>query len=273
MKGKVYLVGAGPGDPELLTLKAVRVLQSADVVLHDELIGREVLAFASPTALIHNVGKRCGRKSIRQEEINPLLVRLAQSGMQVVRLKGGDPLVFGRGGEEMEALRRAKIEFEIVPGVTASLAAAAAAQIPLTQRGVASALVFLTSHHSGSDAHEDWSTHINSGATLVVYMPGYDYDSTARRLLAAGLKKKTPCIVVSRATTAEERVHRGTVGSLPLAPRLPAPTLLIVGEVAGLADHATATASLPHELRGLGSLAAGEQPDGLKIGQEQEPSA
>ncbi len=134
MSGKVYLVGAGPGDPELLTRKALRLLRAADVVLHDDLVAPEILALIPPTARLHNVGKRCGRKSITQEEINALLVAYASDGLTVVRLKGGDPLIFGRAGEEMEVLWEARIDFEVVPGVTAALGAAAAARIPLTDR-------------------------------------------------------------------------------------------------------------------------------------------
>jgi uroporphyrin-III C-methyltransferase len=151
MKGKVYLVGAGPGDPELLILKALRVLQTADAVLHDDLVAPEILKLISSTAQVYNVGKRCGKKKILQEEINFLMVALAESGLRVVRLKSGDPLIFGRAGEEIEALRRADIAFEIVPGVTSAMGAAAAAQIPLTHRHASSALVFLTAHQaSGS---------------------------------------------------------------------------------------------------------------------------
>jgi len=239
MTGKVYLVGAGPGDPELLTLKALKLLRLADVVLHDELIGPEILASVPSSAQVHNVGKRCGRKSITQEAINALLVKQALLGLQVVRLKGGDPLIFGRGGEEIEALRKANIDFEIVPGVTAALGAAAAAQIPLTHRQVSSALVFLTSHHSNSAEPGDWAPYVSPNTTLVIYMPGYDYESTARKLLAAGLKKTTPCAIISHATSQEERVHRTTVKDLPLAPRLPAPTLLVLGEVVRFAEHAS----------------------------------
>src|SRR5713226_8045631 len=162
MTGKVYLVGAGPGDPELLTLKALKLLRLADVVLHDELIGPEILASVPSSAQVHNVGKRCGRKSITQEAINALLVKQALLGLQVVRLKGGDPLIFGRGGEEIEALRKANIDFEIVPGVTAALGAAAAAQIPLTHRELASAVVFLTAHHADAGYRNDWHELIKS---------------------------------------------------------------------------------------------------------------
>src|SRR5882724_10790477 len=144
MTGKVYLVGAGPGDPELLTLKALKLLKSADVVLHDDLIGPEILAFIPASTEVQNVGKRFGRKSISQPEIHALMVQNALLGLQVVRLKSGDPLIFGRAGEEMEALRKAGIEVEVIPGVTAALAAAAATQIPLTHRETSSSLLILT---------------------------------------------------------------------------------------------------------------------------------
>jgi len=240
MKGKVFLVGAGPGDPELLTLKALRKLKTADVVLHDELIGPEILALVPKTAQLRAVGKRCGKKSALQEDINALLVQFALLGLQVVRLKGGDPLLFGRAGEEIEALRQAGIDFEIIPGVTAALAAAAAAKIPLTHRKVSSALVILTGHHSETEAASpnDWPGSLPADATVVVYMPGYRYENTAQRLLVAGLAASTPCAIISQATSAEEKVHRTTLAELSQSPRLPAPTLLVVGEVVRFADHA-----------------------------------
>jgi uroporphyrin-III C-methyltransferase len=238
-RGKVFLVGAGPGDVELLTVKALNVLQSAEVVLHDELVGRDVLALIPETAEVHNVGKRSGQKSARQEHINALLIDYASRGYRVVRLKGGDPLLFGRAGEEIEALRKADIEFEIVPGVTAALAAAASAQIPLTHREVSSALMVLTSHHSKFTDSDPWPAHIPTNVTLVVYMPGYAYEVTKAKLLKAGLSHRTPCAVISQATSAQEQVFRTTIADLHDAPRLPAPTLLVVGDVVRFADHAT----------------------------------
>src|SRR5204863_7439067 len=166
MTGKVYLVGAGPGDPELLTLKAVKVLKSADVVLHDDLIAAEILAFIPSSTQVHNVGKRCGLKNISQTQINELLIKNALLGLQVVRLKSGDPLIFGRAGEEMEALRRANIAFEIVPGITSSFGAAAVAQLPLTHRRASSALVLLTAHQAAGSEAANWSRLAGSGATL-----------------------------------------------------------------------------------------------------------
>jgi len=239
MAGKVYLVGAGPGDPELLTLKAIRVLKAADVVLHDELVATEILALVPSTAQVHNVGKRCGRKSATQAEINALLVNYGLLGLQVVRLKGGDPLIFGRGGEEIEALRNANLDVEVIPGVTAALGAAAAAQIPLTHRRLSSSLIFITNHHSSAATTTDWPASISPTATVVVYMPGYAYAATARQLVAVGLKASTPCAIISQATRPEERVYKTTIEKLSSAPRLPAPTLLVVGEVVRLAEHAS----------------------------------
>jgi len=243
LKGKVYLVGAGPGDPELLTLKALRLLQSAEAVLHDDLVAPEILQLIPSTAQIHNVGKRCGKKKILQGEINYLMVALAASGLRVVRLKGGDPLIFGRAGEEIETLRRNNIPFEIVPGVTSATGAAAAAQIPLTHRRASSALVLITAHQaSEEDAAErdasDWTKFVATGATLVIYMPGQNYSDIAKRLTTAGLPGSTPCAVISRATSKHQRTHRTTVLDLHRTPQLAAPTLLVVGEVVRMADPA-----------------------------------
>jgi uroporphyrin-III C-methyltransferase len=255
MKGKVYLVGAGPGDPELLTLKALRLLRTAEAVLHDDLVAPEILELIPPTAQIYNVGKRCGKKKISQGEINSLMVALASFGLRVVRLKSGDPLVFGRAGEEIEALRANAIPFEIVPGVTSAFAAAAAAELPLTHRRASSALVFITAHlaagkdllgkrDSEKDAR-DWSKLVSSGATVVIYMPGQNYGEIAKRLTAAGLPSDTPCAVISRASTKYQQTHRATVRSLHRTPQLAAPTLLVVGEVVALASSSSLVAEQP----------------------------
>jgi uroporphyrin-III C-methyltransferase len=238
MKGKVYLVGAGPGDPDLLTVKALRLLREADAVLYDDLVSPEILNLIPSTAQLHNVGKRSGTKTIQQQEINFLMIALAESGSRVVRLKSGDPLIFGRAGEEMEALRRAGIEYEIVPGITSALGAAASAQIPLTQRRASSAVVLLAGHQAEGSDPEEWSRLAASGSTLVIYMPGRSYDSLATRLEDAGLSNQTPCAVISQATTPREKVHRTTIGELPNAPHLAAPTLLVVGEVVRQSDAA-----------------------------------
>jgi uroporphyrin-III C-methyltransferase len=231
MKGKVYLVGAGPGDPDLLTVKAARLLRSANAVLYDELVAPAILQLVSSSAHVHNVGKRCGTQKVTQQEINSLMVTLAAAGQQVIRLKGGDPSIFGRAREEIEPLRRAGVAFEIVPGVTAALGAAAAAGIPLTCRGGPEAVTLMTGHRAADQSQSDWHRFVGSGATLVIYMPGHDYGETARRLRISGMLSETPCAIVSRATSAEQKVHLTSVAGLAAAPRMPTPALLIVGEV------------------------------------------
>jgi uroporphyrin-III C-methyltransferase len=231
MRGKVYLVGAGPGDPELLTVKAARLLASADVVLHDALVSDGVLAMISLAAEIINVGKRAGHKLLTQDEINALLVSYGQSRGAVVRLKGGDPSIFGRAGEEIEALRSAGIEYEIVPGISAALGAAAAAGISLTDRRVASQIL-LTTFSRGSDGSAmDWGSVTNT-TTLVLYMPGADYAEVSERLLDGGLTEDLPCVIVSQATGSEQQVRWSSVGRLGSEEKLAAPALLIVGRVA-----------------------------------------
>jgi uroporphyrin-III C-methyltransferase len=239
MSGKVYLVGAGPGDPELLTAKALRLIRSADAVLHDDLVSPEILRMIPSGVRVQNVGKRCGAKTMRQEEINFLLVTLATSGLQVVRLKSGDPLIFGRAGEEMEALREANIEYEVVPGVTSALGAAAAAGIPLTHRRASSTLILTTGHRASGEDGLDWQQWAKNDSTLVIYMPGENYAEVARRLLKSGFARETPCAVISRATTPTQQLHRTKISELHLAPRLAAPTLLVVGKVVGMADRQT----------------------------------
>src|SRR5258708_425709 len=187
MNGKVYLAGAGPGDPELLTVKAVRLLRSADVVLHDDLVSPEILALISPAAEVQNVGKRCGTKTIRQEEINFLMVTHAALGRQVLRLKSGDPLIFGRAGEEIEALRRAGIDYVIVPGVTSALGAAAAAGIPLTHREISSTLLLTTGNLASGNDDAGWGQFAAAQATLVMYMPGRKYGGISARLGGGGI--------------------------------------------------------------------------------------
>ena len=229
--GKVYLIGAGPGDPELLTLKAARLLSCANVVMHDSLVSAEVLAKISPAAKIVDVGKRCGRKLLTQDEINALLVSYAASHGVVVRLKGGDPSIFGRAGEELGALRKGEVEFEVVPGITAALGAAAAAGVSLTDRRVASQ-VLLTTFSRGADASAmDWGC-LTPATTLVLYMPGPDYAEVARRLADAGLPSDLPCVIVSGASCSQQQVRWSSVGALSTEEKLPAPALMIVGRVA-----------------------------------------
>jgi uroporphyrin-III C-methyltransferase len=231
VNGRVYLVGAGPGDPDLLTLKALRLLQSADAVLHDDMVSPEIIKLISPAAQVQNVGKRCGTKKITQEAINFLMTSLASLGLTVVRLQGGDPLIFGRVGEEIEALRRANIEYEIVPGVTAALGAASAVGFPLTHRQSSHAVVFLTGQNAAGIEEDDWQKFVGSGATLVIYMPGHELGKIGSKLKRARLEDKTPCAVISRATTAGQQIHVTTVANLPHTPQFSAPALLIVGEV------------------------------------------
>ena len=231
MSGKVYLVGAGPGDPELLTLKAARLLAAANVVLHDALVSDGVLALISPGAEVINVGKRAGQKLLTQDEINSLLVSYAQTSQTVVRLKGGDPTIFGRAGEEIEALRKAGIEYEIVPGISAALGAAATAGISLTDRRVASQILFTTFSRGSDGSVMDWGC-VTSTTTLVLYMPGADYAEVSDRLLAGGLPADLPCVIVSRASGSEQQVRWSSVARLASEERLPAPALLIVGRVA-----------------------------------------
>ena len=231
MAGRVYLVGAGPGDPELLTLKAAKLLARSDVVLYDSLVSEEVLALASQKALLVNVGKRAGQKLLTQDEINNLLASYAKAGKQVVRLKGGDPLLFGRAGEEMEALRRAGIEFEIVPGITAAVGAAAAAKISLTDRRMASQVLFTTFSRDENDNWLNWAA-ITPQTTIAIYMPGTHYDQVAARLIENGIAADSPCVIVSHATRAGQQVRFTNLAALSDGDQLPAPSLLLVGRVA-----------------------------------------
>jgi uroporphyrin-III C-methyltransferase/precorrin-2 dehydrogenase/sirohydrochlorin ferrochelatase len=229
--GTVYLVGAGPGDPELLTVKATRLLAAADIVLHDSLVSAEILAMISPRAEIVDVGKRAGRKLLTQDEINSLLVSYAKSRTTVVRLKGGDPSMFGRAGEELEALRHANILHQVVPGISAALGAAAAAGISLTDRRVTSQVLFSTFSRSLERGDLEWRQ-LTADTTFVLYMPGSDYGEVAERLQNSGLPADLPCVIVSRATHAQQQVRWSTVGSLAAEDKLPAPALFIVGRVA-----------------------------------------
>ncbi len=229
--GKVYLVGAGPGDPELLTVKAARLLARAEIVFHDSLVSAEVLRLIARDAEVINVGKRCGRKLLTQEEINSLLVAAGTKQEVVIRLKGGDPLIFGRAGEEIEALRNAGVDFEIVPGITAALGAAAAAGISLTDRRAASQIVFSTFSRGAQSTAMDWGA-ITSTTTLALYMPGPDYAEVAYRLREGGLPGDLPCAIVSNASGPQQQIRRTTVAELEHEEKLPAPALMIVGRVA-----------------------------------------
>jgi uroporphyrin-III C-methyltransferase len=230
-KGTVYLVGAGPGDPELLTLRALRLLESADVVLHDDLVPDEVLALVHRHALVTSVGKRCGRPRITQAGIHALMIDSARAGQSVVRLKQGDPLVFGRAAEEIAALRAAGVAFEVVPGVTAAFAAGAALRLPLTDRRSASKLIFATGHHAADKADTTplWSGPLPEDATLVLYMPGRDTRRIADELRAAGVKADMPCAAVSHAATARQSLAACRLEDFASLACGPAPLLLLIG--------------------------------------------
>jgi uroporphyrin-III C-methyltransferase len=231
MLGKVYIVGAGPGAADLLTLRAAALLRSAHIVLHDDLVPAEVLALCPPAAELINVGKRCGRHSRTQEQINSLMVWCAGVHETVIRLKSGDPAVFGRLGEELDSLRRAGVPFEVVPGVTAVAAAAATASLTLTDRRAASAVVMVTAHNTRNETLTR-TMFDPARSTYVIYMPGPDYSQTARELTASGLLPATPCAVVSNAGRVNEQTRFLTLAELAYATEIPAPALLIVGEVA-----------------------------------------
>jgi uroporphyrin-III C-methyltransferase len=250
MRGKVYLVGAGPGDPELLTLKAARLLASADVVLHDALVSREVLALVTRDAELIDVGKRAGRKLLTQDEINSLLVNYAAKNKIVVRLKGGDPLLFGRAGEEIEALRRSGVDFEIVPGITAAVGAAAGAKISLTDRRVASQVLFTTFSRGESGNWLNWAA-VTPETTIAIYMPGTHFGEVAARLVENGLSPETPCVVVSHATRAEQQVRWLNIASLAREEQLPAPSILLVGRVATPSIDEWRTTLAPEAFRSI----------------------
>lgn len=240
LPGKVTLVGAGPGDPGLLTLHAHRALQQADVILTDRLVSAEILALARRDAQIIDVGKTPGGHGARQSRINRLLVVHARRGRAVVRLKGGDPFIFGRGGEELEYLRRHNVAYEVVPGITAALACAAYAGIPLTHRDHAQGLQFVTAHCSDSLDRIDWQGLARPGQTLAFYMGVGELEAVRDRLTMAGLSPATPAALVENGTRPEQRVVVTTLATLPDAARrqgIVAPAMLFVGEVAGFATQ------------------------------------
>lgn len=246
--GTVTLVGAGPGDPELLTLKALRLLEAADAVVYDHLVPQDVLKRTRPGCELIFAGKKGGQFGCAQTDIDAMLVDLARQGKNVVRLKGGDPFIFGRGGEEAAALAAADVPFAIVPGVTSALAAAAYAGIPLTHRAHSSAVVFLTGHEDpakpGASVH--WEDYARTGATLCIYMGVRNLASIAQRLQAAGLSPETPAAVVQAATTRQQHALIATLGTVAARVReenLEAPAMVIIGEVVALA----------HELSRLGN--------------------
>jgi uroporphyrin-III C-methyltransferase/precorrin-2 dehydrogenase/sirohydrochlorin ferrochelatase len=230
--GKVFLVGAGPGDPDLLTVKALRLIQSADVILHDDLVPQAILELAQPAAEIVNVGKRCGAKSITQEQINALMLQRARARQNVIRLKSGDPLIFSRAAEELAALTEAGVAFEVVPGITAAFAAAAAIGCSLTSRNSASNVIFSTSHRAESQPDSQAARVQQSkteDATRVVYMPGRDLSLLRQQWLDEGQPADLPCALVSRAAQPGQEIRLTTLGALGDAAPMLAPSLLIAG--------------------------------------------
>jgi uroporphyrin-III C-methyltransferase len=243
--GAVWLVGAGPGDPELLTIKALKALQRADVVVHDGLVSDEILALAPDGARRISVAKRKSRHSYAQHEINRMLVAFAKDGLNVVRLKGGDPFIFGRGGEELEAARAAGVACHVVPGVTAALAAGASAGAPLTHRGSAQAVTFVTGHAARGEPDLDWESLAKANQTVVIYMGLSQAAPIAARLMAAGRAASTPALLAENASRADERrVVTTLAGLAEAAAQLSGPALLIVGEAMALAEASPELAAL-----------------------------
>jgi uroporphyrin-III C-methyltransferase len=238
MNGKIYLVGAGPGDPELLTVKAHKLLQHAAVILHDDLVPSAILSLANPQAEVINVGKRAGAKGITQTEINALMVEYSQRGMDVVRLQSGDPAIFGRLAEEMDALEAAKVPFEVVPGITAGIGAAASLGVSLTDRRKSARVVIVTNHQAQGDERHiptDWKSLACEDATLVIYMPGHDFSMLRKELIDASLPTAIPAVIVSRATTPDQRHQCTTLENLDKLPRMESPAVLLIGWALGRA--------------------------------------
>ena len=248
-RGKVWLVGAGPGDPELLTVRAVRVLGDADLVLCDDLVDPRVLAHVGAAARVLHVGKRGGRPSTDQRFIDRVMVGAARRGQRVVRLKGGDPFVFGRGSEECDALRAAGVAFEVVPGITAGIAAPAAIGVPVTDRRHGPGVVFVTGQSGAGGRAPDWAALARSGLTIVVYMGLARCDAIAAALLAGGLPADTPAAAIAGAHTAAQRHVVCTLATLAdsvAACAIASPAILVVGSVVGVAGDAMAAALATH---------------------------
>jgi len=247
---KVSLVGAGPGDPELLTLKAHRLIRSADVILHDDLVPAPILALAGARAEVANVGKRCGAKGITQAEINQRMIDAARGGLRVVRLHGGDPVIYGRLAEEIDALETAGVPFEVVPGVTAGSAAAAALGVSLTDRRKSSRVVIVSGHRATKSAPFDkteWKEVAREDATLVVYMPGNNFGPLRDELLAAGLSGDIPAAIVSQAATPTQRHYTASLATLCDLPHVDAPGVLLIGRALDRASRKSLDATLALE--------------------------
>ncbi len=252
--GTVYLVGAGPGDPDLLTLRAARLIGEATLIVHDGLVDAAILALARPDAELISVAKQRSRHSMKQSEINALLVREALAGSDVVRLKGGDPFIFGRGGEEVDACRRAGVRVEVVPGISAAIGAGASALLPLTHRDHASIVTFVAGQCKGL-SEQNWAGLAGVGRTLVIYMGLATAQDIAEKLMADGLAPATPAAIIEKATRPGQRVLRSLLadlGALVMREQIASPALIVVGEVVA---HAEALDCLPqHHLAAIGAL-------------------
>lgn len=252
--GTVHLVGAGPGDPDLLTVRAARLIAQAGLIVHDGLVDPAILDLAQPDAELISVAKQRSRHSMKQEAINALLVREALAGRDVVRLKGGDPFIFGRGGEEVEACRAAGVPVEVVPGISAAIGAGASALLPLTHRDHASIVSFVAGQCKGLSA-QNWAGLAGAGRTLVIYMGLATSHDIAEKLMADGLAPATPIAVIENATRPDQRVLRSLLadlGDLVAREAVASPALIVVGEVASLAE---ALDALPHHYRNaIGAL-------------------
>lgn len=252
-KGFVWLVGAGPGASDLITVRGLKALQGASAIVYDELANADLLKNAPAGCELHSVGKRAGRHNATQDEINALLVALAQAGKQVVRLKGGDPLVFGRAGEEIEALRAAGLPFEIVPGVTAATASAAAAGVPLTHRGFSSAVVFVTGHQCAANTDAlDWQALTKLRATLCFYMGVRRLPEIAHNLLAHGMAPDMPLALISEATRPTQKIviTRLDAAAKMSADQIVQPALVVIGEVVRLSSFAADIPALSAGIKG-----------------------
>ncbi|MEM3881708.1 MAG: uroporphyrinogen-III C-methyltransferase [Candidatus Bathyarchaeia archaeon] len=240
VKGKVFLVGAGPGDPALLTLKAVETLKAADVVIYDRLVNDAILEWAPDKAEKIYVGKSAGKHELPQEKINELLVSKALEGKKVVRLKGGDPFLFGRGGEEVEALAEKRIDFEVVPGVTSAIAAPAYAGIPLTHRDYASSVAIVTGHRAEKGGKSiNWAELARAVDTIVILMGVELLESTANKLMRGGLDAETPVAIIEQGTSAKQRSVIGKLGTIAQTAKerdVKPPAVIVIGQVARLGE-------------------------------------